>query len=82
MKIVGVGGGPAGLYFSISMMLRCPQHEITVIERDRPDDTFGWGVVFSDGVVADLTRNDRQSATAVTENHSEHVKCRTKHEQR
>jgi anthraniloyl-CoA monooxygenase len=67
MKIVCIGGGPAGLYFAISMMLRCPEHEITVIERNRPDDTFGWGVVFSDGVVADLARNDPKSAEAITE---------------
>jgi anthraniloyl-CoA monooxygenase len=66
MKIVCVGGGPAGLYFAISMMLRSPEHEITVIERNRPGDTFGWGVVFSDGVVADLAKNDWQSAEKVT----------------
>ncbi len=67
MKIVCVGGGPAGLYFAISMMLRSPEHEITVIERNRSDDTFGWGVVFSDGVVADLAKNDWQSAQKVTD---------------
>jgi anthraniloyl-CoA monooxygenase len=67
MKIVCVGGGPAGLYFAISMMLRSPEHEITVIERNRSDDTFGWGVVFSDGVVADLALNDWQSAEKVTD---------------
>ena len=66
MKIVCVGGGPAGLYFAISMMLRSPKHEITVIERNRSDDTFGWGVVFSDGVLADLAKNDVQSAEMVT----------------
>jgi len=67
MKIVCVGGGPAGLYFAISMKLRSPQHEITVIERNRSTDTFGWGVVFSDGVVADLAKNDWQSAQKVTD---------------
>jgi anthraniloyl-CoA monooxygenase len=66
MKIVCVGGGPAGLYFAISMKLRSAEHEITVIERNRPDDTFGWGVVFSDGVVADLAENDWESAGKVT----------------
>ncbi len=66
MKIVCVGGGPAGLYFAISMKLRSAEHEITVIERNRPDDTFGWGVVFSDGVVADLANNDWESAGRVT----------------
>ena len=67
MKIVCIGGGPAGLYFAISMKLRSTEHEITVIERNRPDDTFGWGVVFSDGVVADLAKNDWQSAEKVTD---------------
>ena len=66
MKIVCIGGGPAGLYFAISMKLRSTEHEITVIERNRPDDTFGWGVVFSDGVVADLAKNDWQTAEKVT----------------
>ena len=41
------GGGPAGLYFAISMKLRDPSHDIVVIERNKPDDTFGWGVVLS-----------------------------------
>ena len=67
MKIACVGGGPAGLYFAISMMLRSSAHELTVIERNRPDDTFGWGVVFSDGVLADLARNDRPSADMITD---------------
>ena len=67
MKIVCVGGGPAGLYFAISMMLRSPQHEITVIEQNRHDDTFGWGVVFSDEVMAGLAKNDRQFAEKVTD---------------
>ncbi len=48
MKIACLGGGPAGLYFAISMKLRDAAHDITVFERNRPDDTFGWGVVFSD----------------------------------
>ena len=67
MKIVCVGAGPAGLYFAISMMLRSPEHEITVIEQNRHDDTFGWGVVFSDEVLAGLTKNDWQSAEMVTD---------------
>ena len=47
MKVAVLGGGPAGLYFAISMKLRDPGHEVTVIERNRADDTFGWGVVLS-----------------------------------
>ena len=42
MKIVCIGAGPAGLYCAISMKLRNPTHEVLVIERNRPDDTFGW----------------------------------------
>src|SRR6185312_2130622 len=68
MKIVCAGGGPAGLYFAISMKLRDPAHEITVYERNRPDDTFGWGVVFSDQTMANLTRNDPQSAAEIGAN--------------
>jgi anthraniloyl-CoA monooxygenase len=48
MRIACLGGGPAGLYFSILMKKARPDAEITVVERNRPDDTFGWGVVFSD----------------------------------
>ena len=58
MNIVCLGGGPAGLYFGISMKLRDPQHTITVYERNRPGDTFGWGVVFSDQTVDNLIAND------------------------
>ncbi|WP_240472471.1 hypothetical protein [Haliea salexigens] len=42
MKIVCLGGGPSGLYLAISMKLRNPAHDITVYERNRPGDTFGW----------------------------------------
>ena len=52
MKIACLGGGPAGLYFAISMKLRDPAHVVEVFERNRADDTFGWGVVFSDQTVA------------------------------
>lgn len=48
MKIVCLGGGPAGLFFSILMKKANPKFDISVVERNRPDDTFGWGVVFSD----------------------------------
>jgi anthraniloyl-CoA monooxygenase len=62
MKIACVGGGPAGLYFAISMKLRDPAHEVTVFERNRAGDTFGWGVVFSDQTMERLTENDPVSA--------------------
>ncbi len=67
MKIACVGGGPAGLYFAISMKLRSQEHQLTVFERNRPDDTFGWGVVFSDGVLANLAKNDVPSADMITD---------------
>jgi len=62
MRIACVGAGPAGLYFAISMKLRNPEHEIVVLERNRPGDTFGWGVVFSDQTMENLTANDPVSA--------------------
>lgn len=68
MKITCIGGGPAGLYFAISMKLRDPSHEITVLERNRPDDTFGWGVVFSDQTLQNLQENDPISAAHIQDN--------------
>jgi anthraniloyl-CoA monooxygenase len=65
VRIACLGGGPAGLYFAISMKLRDPSHEIVVFERNRPDDTFGWGVVLSDETLANLARNDPTSAEAI-----------------
>jgi anthraniloyl-CoA monooxygenase len=65
MKIACLGGGPAGLYFAISMKLRDASHNITVFERNRPDDTFGWGVVFSDETFDNITANDPPSAAAI-----------------
>ncbi len=58
MRIVCVGGGPAGLYFAIQMKRRDPSHRITVVERNRPYDTFGWGVVFSDETLRNLEGAD------------------------
>ena len=62
MRIACAGGGPAGLYFAISMKLRAPEVEIDVFERNRPGDTFGWGVVFSDQTMENLKANDLPSA--------------------
>ncbi len=61
MKINIIGGGPAGLYFSILMKSRNPSHDIRIVERDSPDDTFGWGIVFSDQTFSYLEENDRTS---------------------
>ena len=65
MNIVCVGGGPAGLYFGLLMKLRQPMHAVTVVERNRPGDTFGWGVVFSDQTLGHLARADEPSARAI-----------------
>jgi anthraniloyl-CoA monooxygenase len=62
MKIACLGGGPAGLYFAISMKLRDSGHDITVYERNKPDDTFGWGVVLSNETFENLAKNDPLSA--------------------
>ena len=65
MKILCLGGGPAGLYFAISMKLRDPAHQVTVLERNRANDTFGWGVVLSDDALSRMKKNDPVSAQAI-----------------
>jgi anthraniloyl-CoA monooxygenase len=65
MRVACLGGGPTGLYFAISMKLRDPTHDVTVFERNRPDDTFGWGVVLSDQTLDNLALNDPESAEAI-----------------
>src|SRR5207244_12469556 len=65
MRVACLGGGPAGLYFAIAMKLRDPRHEIVVVERNRPYDTFGWGVVLSDETLANLAACDPVSAEAI-----------------
>ena len=67
MRVGVIGGGPAGLYFAISLKLRDPRHQVTVFERNRPDDTFGWGVVLSEETLDKLETNDRASARAIRE---------------
>lgn len=61
MKINIVGGGPAGLYFAILMKKLNPAHDITILERDGPHDTFGWGIVFSDQTFSYLKDSDEES---------------------
>ena len=65
MKVLCLGGGPAGLYFAISMKLRDPAHQVTVLERNRANDTFGWGVVLSDDALARMQKNDPVSTAAI-----------------
>ncbi len=66
MRIACVGGGPAGLYFSILAKQRNPAWTIEVFERNRPFDTFGWGVVFSDATLDNLRAADEPTFRAIT----------------
>ena len=65
MRAICLGGGPAGLYFAISLKLRQPEADVTVLERNRADDTFGWGVVLSDETLDNLEVNDPVSAREI-----------------
>src|SRR5258706_6131018 len=61
MQIVCIGGGPAGLYFALLMKKVDPRHHITVIERNRSNHSFGWGVVFSDKTLDNLAQADPET---------------------
>jgi len=65
MRIVCIGGGPAGLYFALLMKQARPEIEIMVVERNRSGDTFGWGVVFSDQTLGNLARADLPTYNAI-----------------
>jgi anthraniloyl-CoA monooxygenase len=67
MRIVCIGGGPSGLYFGLLMKLRHPEHQIRVVERNRPYDTFGWGVVFSDAMMKAMRAADPVSAEEIAD---------------
>nr|WP_315475539.1 bifunctional salicylyl-CoA 5-hydroxylase/oxidoreductase [uncultured Undibacterium sp.] len=65
MNILCIGGGPAGLYFALLMKKQNPAHRIVVVERNRPYDTFGWGVVFSDQTLGNLVKADEVTAKTI-----------------
>ena len=66
MKINVIGGGPAGLYFAILMKKTWPSCQIKIYERNGPDDTFGWGVVFSGKTLSNLRAADEESHAEIT----------------
>src|SRR2546422_7861967 len=68
MKIVSVGGGAAGLYFALLMKKADPAHDILVVERNRRDDTFGFGVVFSDATLETFADADPETYAEITRN--------------
>jgi anthraniloyl-CoA monooxygenase len=80
MRIVCIGGGPAGLYFGLLMKQANPAHDITVVERNKPFDTFGWGVVFSDATLGNMRRNDPVTAESIERafNHWDDIEVRIK----
>src|SRR5687768_10048886 len=63
-----IGAGPAGLFFALLLKKADPRHTITVFERNRPDETFGWGVVFSDATLGALQAADAETHQQITAN--------------
>ena len=67
MRVRILGGGPAGLYLAILLKKHDPSHDIRVVERNAPDDTFGWGVVFSDQTMENFRQADAETYKAITD---------------
>src|SRR4029450_12731753 len=67
VRIGVLGGGPAGLYFAVLAKRADPAHEVTVVERNAPDATFGWGVVFSEETLGALRDPDYPSYVEITD---------------
>jgi anthraniloyl-CoA monooxygenase len=66
VKIACIGGGPAGLYLGILVKRSAPAHEVVIFERNRPADTFGFGVVFSDATLGNLAAADPETHAEIT----------------
>jgi anthraniloyl-CoA monooxygenase len=66
VRVLVIGGGPGGLYAALLLKRRDPAAHVTVVDRNRPDDTFGWGVVLSDLTVANLRAADPASAAPIS----------------
>ncbi|HKH45658.1 MAG TPA: bifunctional salicylyl-CoA 5-hydroxylase/oxidoreductase [Thermoanaerobaculia bacterium] len=83
MKIAVIGGGPAGLYFALLMKKADSAHEVVLLERNPPDATFGWGVVFSDQTLGNFKLADPESFQEISDNFARwddidiHVRGRT-----
>src|SRR5687768_2325274 len=83
VHVVTVGGGPAGLYFALLLRKHDASHEVTVLERNAPDDAYGWGVVFSEQTLENLRIADDETYRAITQRFAHwddidvHVKGRT-----
>jgi anthraniloyl-CoA monooxygenase len=67
MRVLCIGGGPAGLYLALLLKKADPRHVVRVAERNRPYDTFGWGVVFSDQTLGNLVAADPETARHIAD---------------
>ncbi|MBA4343505.1 MAG: bifunctional salicylyl-CoA 5-hydroxylase/oxidoreductase [Methylibium sp.] len=80
MRITCIGGGPAGLYFGLLMKKLDSAHQVRVVERNKPYDTFGWGVVFSDATMDNMRQWDPETAAEIQQafNHWDDIELHIK----